>query len=162
MKKRIVTLLCTTILTLGLAAAPAMASAGPYSPIEVEAYTYGPLDEPRVNKVYRLSATDDPSRISTEDFVRGNRRYYFLDMIVDNADREVVTYTAVFGSEELTKGELYAGTSDKSGHQALYAGIAGMGNGLDLLPFWVCAGCMAIAAAIELCDIKSKQKGEAK
>ena len=93
MKKRIVTLLCTAVLTLGLAAAPAMASAGPYSPIEVEAYTYGPLDELRVNKVYRPSLTDDPSGIPPEDFVRGSRRYYLMDMIADNADREVVTYT---------------------------------------------------------------------
>ena len=64
-------LLCTAVLTLGLTAAPAMASAGPYSPIEVETYTYGPFDEPRVNKVYRLPAADNPSGIPTEDFERG-------------------------------------------------------------------------------------------
>ena len=69
MKKQIVMLLCAAVLTLGLAAAPAMASAGPLTPIEVETYTYGPLDEPRVNKVYRLPATDDPSGIPTENFV---------------------------------------------------------------------------------------------
>ena len=51
MKKRIVMLVCAAVLTLGLTTAPAMASAGPYSPIEVETYTYGPLDELRVNKV---------------------------------------------------------------------------------------------------------------
>ena len=103
MKKRIVILLCASVLTLGLTAAPAMASAGPYSPIEMETYTYGPFDEPRVNKVYRLPAADDPSYIPTEDFERGGRRYYLLDIISANTDHETVTYTAVFGSVELAK-----------------------------------------------------------
>ena len=103
MKKRFVILLCASVLTLGLTAAPAVASAGPYSPVEVETYTYGPLDELRVNKVYQLSVTDDPSGIPTEDFERGGRRYYLLDMISANTDHETVTYTAVFGSVELAK-----------------------------------------------------------
>ena len=103
MKKRIAMMLCTIALTLGLAAVPAMASAGPFTPIEVETYTYGPLDELRINKVYRLPATDDPSGIPTEDFERGGRRYYLLDMISANTDHETVTYTAVFGSVELAK-----------------------------------------------------------
>ena len=47
MKKRIVTLLCTTVLALGLTLAPALASAGPFYPIKVDEYTYGPLDELR-------------------------------------------------------------------------------------------------------------------
>ena len=144
MKKRIIMLLCTTVLTLGFAAAPAMASAGPYSPIEVEAYTYGPLDELRVNKVYRLSLTDDPSGIPTEDFVRGSRRYYLLDMIADNADREVITYTVIFGSVEL---------AGASGQFAPYE----TDRSPDLLPLLVCVGCMAMAAVMALCNIKTKQ-----
>ena len=103
MKKRIIMLLCVAVLTMGLTVAPAMASAGPYSPIEVETYTYGPFDEPRVNKVYQLSQSDDPSSIPTEDFERGGRRYYLLDMISANTDHETVTYTAVFGSVELAR-----------------------------------------------------------
>ena len=99
MKKRIAMLLCTAVLTLVLTAVPAMASAGPYSPIEEEAYTYGPLDEPRVNKVYRLSPTDDPSGIPTEDFERGGRRYYLLDMTIANTDHDTVTYTAMLEQE---------------------------------------------------------------
>ena len=83
MKNRIVTLLCTTVLALGLTVAPAMASGGPFYPIEVEEYTYGPLDV-RINKVYQLSLADDPSRISTEDFERNGRRYYLLDMVKEN------------------------------------------------------------------------------
>ena len=162
MKKQIVMLLCTAVLTMGLAATPAMASAGPFSPIEVEAYTYGPFDEPRVNKVYRLSATDDPSGIPTEDFERGGRRYYLLDMTTAKTGHETVTYTAIFGSEEIAKIERHTGTSGTAGFQPLDAGFAEKGADLDLLPFWVCVGCIAIAAAIELCAINSKQKGAAK
>ena len=143
MKKRIVTLLCTAVLTLGLAAAPAMASAGPYSPIEVEAYTYGSLDELRVNKVYRLSQYDDPSGIPTEDFVRGSQRYYLLDMIADNADREVVTYTAIFGSVEL------AGASGQFEPQDLYE----TDDSLGLLFFLSCVGGVIMVAA----NIKCKR-----
>ena len=84
MKKRIVMLLCTAVLSLGLAMAPAMASGGPFYPIKVEEYTYGPLDELRINKVYQLSLSDDPSGIPTEDFVRGGRQYYLLDMIKED------------------------------------------------------------------------------
>ena len=74
-------------------AAPAMASTGPFNPIEVETYTYGPFDELRVNKVYQLSVTDDPSGIPTEDFEQGDRRYYLLDMAIASTDNEAVTYT---------------------------------------------------------------------
>ena len=91
MKKRIVMLLCAAVLTLSLTATPAMASAWPFIPIEVETYTYGPFDEPRVNKVYRLSQSDDPSGIPTEDFERGGRRYYLLDMISANTDHVTVS-----------------------------------------------------------------------
>ena len=51
-----------------------------YYPISVEEYTYGDLDELRINKVYQLSLADDPSLIPTEDFVRNGRLYYLLDM----------------------------------------------------------------------------------
>ena len=162
MKKRIVTLLCTAVLTLGLAAAPAMALAGPYSPIEVETYTYGPFDEPRVNKVYRLPATDDPTGIPTEDFERGGRRYYLLGIVADNADHEEVTYTAIFGSAELARAEKHAGASGVTRFQPFDVDFAEKGADPDLLPFWVCVGCMAIAAAIEFCAIKSKRIGESK
>ena len=134
MKKRIVILLCASVLTLNLTAAPAMASAGPFHPIEVEAYTYGPLDEPRVNKVYQLSATDDPSGIPTEDFERGGRRYYLLDMSIANTDHETVTYTAIFGSVELAKA---------TGPQAL----DGTDDSLGLLLVLSCVGGVIMVAA---------------
>ena len=147
MKKRIAMLLCTAVLTLGLAAAPAMASAGPFSPIEVETYTYGPLDELRVNKVYQLSQSDDPSGIPTEDFEQGGRRYHLLDMTIANADNETVTYTAIFGSIELAR------TSGQPGQQALYTETD---TGLGLLLILICAGAVMIAVAA-LRDIKGKQ-----
>ena len=155
MKKQVVTLLCTAVLTLGFAAAPAMASDVPLRPIEVESYTYGPLDELRISKVYQLSVTDDPSGIPTEDFVYGNRRYYLLDMTADT-DGEVVTYTVVFGSVDVAKDEKYA----RTGAQTIYADPTEKDNDPDLLPFWICVGCLAMAATINFCAINSKQKGE--
>ena len=141
MKKEIVTLLCTTVLTLGLTVIPVMASAGPFFPIRVDAYTYGPLDELRINKVYQLSVADDPSGIPTEDFERGGRRYYLLDMVADNTDCEVVTYTAIFGSMELSGNEKCAKED----------------NGTDLLPILCCAGGVVTVVVIVLCAIKVKR-----
>ena len=51
------------------------AASSSYYPISVEEYTYGDLDELRINKVYQLSLSDDPSLIPTEDFVRNGRQY---------------------------------------------------------------------------------------
>ena len=82
--KRILTILCVlAIVMAGSAAALAADDAGQnasYYPISVEEYTYGDFDELRINKVYQLSLSDDPSLIPTEDFVRNGRRYYLLDM----------------------------------------------------------------------------------
>ena len=143
MKKQIAMLLCTAALTLGLTVAPAMASAGPFSPIEVETYTYGPLDELRVNKVYRLSQSDDPSNIPTEDFELGGRRYCLLDMVIANTDYETVTYTAIFGSVELAKA---------TGPQTL----DGTDDGLGLLLVLICVGGVIMVAA----NIKWKGEGQ--
>ena len=134
MKKQIATLLCTAVLSLGLTVAPVTASAGPFSPIEVETYTYGPLDELRVNKVYQLSQSDDPSNIPTEDFELGGRRYCLLDMVIANTDYETVTYTAVFGSVELAKA---------TGPQALDE----TGDSLGLLLVLSCVGGVITVAA---------------
>ena len=157
MKNRIAMLLCTAILTLGFTIAPVMAAAGPFCPIMVDTYTYGPLDELRINKVYQLSVYDDPSGIPTEDFERGGRRYYLLDIVADNTDCEGVTYTAIFGSVELASGEKYAKASKQPEHLAFYAGIAEKEHGPDLLPILGCAGGAVIVAVIVLCAIKIKQ-----
>lgn len=80
MKKRVATLLCALCVLTSAATLPAMAATKQYYPISVEEYTYGPLDELRVSKVYQLSLSDDPSGIPTEDFERDGRHFYLLDM----------------------------------------------------------------------------------
>ena len=79
MKKRILYLLLALVLVLSLSV-PALA-AETFYPVSVDEYTAGELDEPRINKVYRLSLSDDPSGIPTDDFVRDGRQYYLLDLI---------------------------------------------------------------------------------
>ena len=85
--KKSISLLFTALILCTALSVPALAAeeAAPgkdscYYPISVEEYTYGPLDELRIDKVYQLSLDDDPGGIPTEDFVRGGRLYYLLDM----------------------------------------------------------------------------------
>jgi len=47
-------------------------------PVEVTEYTEG--DHPRINKVYALTASQDPAAIPTADFVREGRTYTLLDL----------------------------------------------------------------------------------
>ena len=96
--KRIFTILCALALILvGSATALAANDTGQsasYYPISVEEYTYGDFDELRINKVYQLSLSDDPSLIPTEDFVRNGRRYYLLDMTrKDEVGVDIQTHT---------------------------------------------------------------------
>ena len=134
-----------------------MASVYPYCPVEVETYTYGPFDELRINKVYRLHLSDDPSAIPTEDFERNGRRYYLLDMIADNTDSEVVTYTVVYGSVELTRAEGYASTYGQSGFRPFDADSSRNDTDSNLLPLFICVSCAVMAAAIVFCANKAKQ-----
>ena len=86
--KQILTAMCALLLLMA-GCTPALAADAPfakpepeqscYYPIKVEEYT-GPLDEPRIDKVYQLSLGDDPSLIPTGDFERGGRHFYLLDM----------------------------------------------------------------------------------
>ena len=85
--KKALSLLITALILCTTLSAPVFAAEEPapgkdncYYPISVEEYTYGPLDELRIDKVYQLSLDDDPGGIPTEDFVRGGRLYYLLDM----------------------------------------------------------------------------------
>ena len=130
MKKRIVMLLCTAVLALGLTMAPAMASGGPFYPIKVDEYTYGPLDELRISKVYQLSLSDDPSGIPTEDFERGGRRYYLLDMIKEDeigVDTQDYTDTITVDSDTndlskiLKQLEPHRDVTTEDGHTGLLA-----------------------------------------
>lgn len=84
--KRILTTLCVLAMVMAGSIPALAAEAGDqgqnpsYYPISVEEYTAGDLDEPRIQKIYQLSLSDDPSGIPTEDFVRNGRLYYLLDM----------------------------------------------------------------------------------
>ena len=80
MKKRMVMLLCVLCVLVSAATLPALAAEQHY-PVSVEEYTYGPLDELRINKIYQLSLSDDPGGIPTEDFDRNGRHYSLLDMV---------------------------------------------------------------------------------
>ena len=63
--KRMITILCVlAIIMAGSAAALDTEDTGQsasYYPISVEEYAYGDFNEPRINKVYQLSLSDDPS-----------------------------------------------------------------------------------------------------
>ena len=97
--KRIFTILCALAIVMAgsataMAAEPEAGQSASYYPISVEEYTYGPLDELRVNKTYQLSLSDDPSLIPTEDFIRNGRRYYLLDMTrKDEVGVDIQTHT---------------------------------------------------------------------
>lgn len=52
MKKRIAMLLCALSALLSVTTLPALAAEQHY-PVSVEEYTYGPLDELRINKIYQ-------------------------------------------------------------------------------------------------------------
>ena len=104
MKKRITMLLCTAVVLLGITVPPALAAGGPYYPVSVEEYTSGPLDELRINKVYQLSLSDDPSAIPTADFERDGRRYYLLDLIQeDDVGVDTRDYTDTITQDSDTK-----------------------------------------------------------
>ena len=82
-KRRISMLLCAAVLMLCMASPPALAadrSAACYYPIEVESYTAGDFDQPRVRKVYQLSLSDDPAGIPTEDFEEYGMTFHLMEM----------------------------------------------------------------------------------
>ena len=80
-------------------------------PISEEAYTYGPLDELRIDKVYELTRFDDPADIPTGDFDRGGYHYTFLNMVGTTqsetdtngktvvASRDTMIYTVTFACQ---------------------------------------------------------------
>ena len=107
MKKRMVMLLCVLCVLVSTATLPALAAEQHY-PVSVEEYTYGPLDEPRVNKVYQLALSDDPSGIPTGDFDRNGRHYYLLDLTrQDEVGVDTQPYTEAVTMDSAT-GELSA------------------------------------------------------
>ena len=89
-------------LMVGLLALPAHAAS--FYPVAVEEYTYGPLDELRIDKVYQLSRNDDPKDIPTGDFDRGGYHYTLLDVVkTDQSDTDAKDYSEVITLETDTK-----------------------------------------------------------
>ena len=85
-----------------LLAVPAYAAS--FYPISVEEYTYGPLDELRIDKVYQLSRSDDPKDIPTGDFDRGGYHYTLLDVVkTDQSEMDAKDYTEIVTLETDTK-----------------------------------------------------------
>ena len=110
--KRILTAVCAFAMMMTARTIPAQAAETPnvpaetnethYYPIKVDEYTYGPLDELRIDKVYQLSLSDDLKGIPTEDFVRGGRVYYLLDMVRSDeigVDTQAHTETVTLSSD---------------------------------------------------------------
>lgn len=82
-KQRLFAFFLTAALLLCAASPPAWASdrtAACYYPVEVESYTAGDFDQPRIRKVYQLSLSDDPSGIPTADFVEYGRTFHLMEM----------------------------------------------------------------------------------
>lgn len=111
MKRILTTLFALAIIMAG--SVPALAAGEETStgqsvsfyPISVEEYTYGEAEEPRINKVYQLSLSDDPSGIPTEDFVRNGRRYEeALHIISEYVDTELSSHTPPPKSHQKKKG----------------------------------------------------------
>lgn len=78
--KRTIAVMCALAAVVA-GAIPAWAAEAPeshYYPVEVREYLEG--GSPRINKVYQLSLSDDPSAIPTDDFERNGRLYCLLDM----------------------------------------------------------------------------------
>ena len=72
---------------------------------------------------------------------------------------EVVTYTAIFGSVELTEEEKGAEASDQPETPAPDTIPAETGNGPDLLPILGCVGGAVTVAAVALWAIQNKKIG---
>lgn len=65
-------------------------------PVSEERYTYGPFDELRIDKVYKLSPSDDPADIPTDDFERDGYHYTLLCVVInDQSEAEGDDQTAV-------------------------------------------------------------------
>lgn len=111
-KRRISMLLCAAVLMLCMASPPALAadrSAACYYPIEVESYTAGDFDQPRVRKVYQLALSDDPAGIPTEDFVEYGMTFHLMEMTRKTevgVDTQPLTKTVTTDSKTGDLGEI--------------------------------------------------------
>ena len=111
-KRRIPMLLCAAVLMLCMVSPPAFAadrSAACYYPIEVESYTAGDFDQPRIRKVYQLSLSDDPAGIPTEDFEEYGMTFHLMEMTRKTevgVDTQPLTKTVTTDSKTGDLGEI--------------------------------------------------------
>jgi len=111
-KRRMSVLLCAAVLTLCIASPCALAadrSAACYYPVEVESYTAGDFDQPRIRKVYQLSLSDDPAGIPTEDFEEYGMTFRFIEMTRKadvGVDTQPLTKTVTTDSDTGDLGEI--------------------------------------------------------
>lgn len=101
--KRKLTLIFAVALALSLAC-PAFAagSGAALYPENIVEYTEG--DHPRLNKVYILTAADDPALIPTADFERDGKTYTLLDMTrQDNGQTDTKDYAETVTMSSKTK-----------------------------------------------------------
>lgn len=101
--KRKLTLIFAVALALSLAC-PAFAagSGAALYPENIVEYTEG--DHPRLNKIYILTAADDPANIPTADFERDGKTYTLLDMTRQgNAQADTKDYTETVTLSSKTK-----------------------------------------------------------
>lgn len=73
--------------------------AEPPAPAKVETYTAGDFDQLRIRRTYRLSPSDSPNAIPTEDFVQFGRTYHLLELTKE-ANAGELLYVAVFCDTE--------------------------------------------------------------
>ena len=101
--KRKIPLVLAVALALSLAC-PAFAAESPatFYPENIVEYMEG--DHPRMNKIYVLTATDDPANIPTADFERDGKTYTLLDMTrQDNGQTDTKDYTETVTLASKTK-----------------------------------------------------------
>lgn len=101
--KRKLSIILAVALVLSLACPAFAAGSGTaLYPENIVEYTEG--DHPRLNKVYILTAADDPANIRTADFERDGKTYTLLDMTRhDNAQADTKDYTETVTLSSKTK-----------------------------------------------------------
>ena len=118
MRKVIYILLSITIMVAAFAAlvGPRVMEArtADYKPVYAEGYTYGDVDELRMRLIYQVSNTDEAFDLPVGDFEYNGRMYHLIsldrtdELDLDSYtkdqigyDKDLIFYTATFGSKEI-------------------------------------------------------------
>lgn len=104
MKKRAAPLFLAVLAACAMTCPVWAAEAAPvaFYPVEVQEYMAEDLDEPRISKTYKLSPTDNPALIPTQDFERSGRIYTLLDVVREEqteTDSKYHTETVMLDSQ---------------------------------------------------------------